>query len=98
MQNREDWQGVYVVAVTPFEASGAIDEPSFRLLLETYIADGVDGIIVTGSTGEWYTLEDGERLRLFEIAVDVGVGRGRFTVWTCDLGYEYIRINSDYRT
>jgi len=33
-----------------------------------------------------------------EIAVDVGVGRGRFTVWTCDLGYEYIRINSDYRT
>ena len=71
MQNKEDWQGVYVVAVTPFEASGAIDEPSFRLLLETYIADGVDGIIIAGSTGEWYTLEDGERLRLFEIAVEV---------------------------
>lgn len=24
MQNKEDWQGVYVVAVTPFEASDAI--------------------------------------------------------------------------
>ena len=32
------------------------------------------------------------------IAVDVGVGRGRFTVWTCDLTHEYIRINADYRS
>ena len=33
-----------------------------------------------------------------EIAVDVGVGNGRFTVWTCDLTHEYIQINADYRT
>ena len=33
-----------------------------------------------------------------EIAVDVGVGTGRFTVWTCDLGDEYVRINADYRS
>ena len=33
-----------------------------------------------------------------EITVDVGVGSGRFTVWTCDLTHEYIRINADYRT
>ncbi len=30
--------------------------------------------------------------------VDVGVGKGKFTVWTCDLGYDYIRINASYRS
>ena len=33
-----------------------------------------------------------------EIAVDVGVGRGRSTVWTCDLTHGYIDINADYRS
>jgi len=32
------------------------------------------------------------------IAVDVGVGRSRFTVWTCDFTEAYIRINADYRS
>jgi glutamate N-acetyltransferase/amino-acid N-acetyltransferase len=33
-----------------------------------------------------------------EIAVDVGVGRGKATVWTCDLTHAYIDINGSYRT
>ena len=33
-----------------------------------------------------------------EIAVDVGVGRGTATVWTCDLTHGYISINADYRS
>ncbi|HSF95333.1 MAG TPA: bifunctional glutamate N-acetyltransferase/amino-acid acetyltransferase ArgJ [Thermohalobaculum sp.] len=33
-----------------------------------------------------------------EIGVDVGVGAGRATVWTCDLTYRYIEINADYRS
>ncbi len=33
-----------------------------------------------------------------DIAVDVGVGGGRATVWTCDLTHGYIEINADYRT
>ncbi len=32
------------------------------------------------------------------IAVDVGVGRGRARVWTCDLTHDYIAINADYRS
>ena len=32
------------------------------------------------------------------IGVDVGVGRGRATVWTCDLTRGYIDINADYRS
>ena len=32
------------------------------------------------------------------IAVDVGIGGGAATVWTCDLTHGYIRINADYRS
>ncbi len=32
------------------------------------------------------------------IAVDVGVGRGRAVVWTCDLTHGYVDINADYRS
>ena len=33
-----------------------------------------------------------------DIAADVGIGRGKATVWTCDLTHGYIDINADYRT
>jgi len=33
-----------------------------------------------------------------DIAVDIGVGRGKATVWTCDLTHGYIDINADYRS
>ena len=33
-----------------------------------------------------------------EISVDLGVGEGRTTVWTCDLTHGYISINADYRS
>ncbi len=36
--------------------------------------------------------------REIDIAVDVGVGRGRAQVWTCDLTHGYIDINADYRS
>ena len=36
--------------------------------------------------------------REIRIEVDVGLGRGRATVWTCDLTRRYIEINADYRS
>ena len=32
------------------------------------------------------------------IRVDIGLGRGKATVWTCDLTKEYVAINGDYRS
>lgn len=34
----------------------------------------------------------------FTISCDLGVGNGSFTAFGCDLGYEYVKINADYRT
>lgn len=33
-----------------------------------------------------------------DVAVDLGIGEGRATVWACDLTHGYIAINADYRT
>lgn len=38
------------------------------------------------------------RGRDVSIAVDLGLGEGRATVWTCDLTHGYISINADYRS
>jgi 4-hydroxy-tetrahydrodipicolinate synthase len=65
---KTDWHGVFVVSATPYLANGALDESGFKTLMETFVSDGVQGVIVAGSTGEWYTMSDDERLRLFELA------------------------------
>jgi len=36
--------------------------------------------------------------RNIRIGVDIGLGEGRATVWTCDLTHGYISINADYRS
>ena len=36
--------------------------------------------------------------REFQIRLDLGAGHGTFTIWTCDLSYEYVKINADYHT
>ncbi len=41
-----------------------------------------------------------ERLRgpEVEIAVSLGAGRGSAELWTCDLSYDYVKINAEYTT
>lgn len=38
------------------------------------------------------------QLASFSISCDLGLGEGKFTSYGCDLGYEYVKINADYRT
>lgn len=70
MKRRVDWSGAFVVMVTPFREDGALDEPATRQLIDTLVDEGVDGIVVAGSTGEWFTMSDDERIDLFRIAAD----------------------------
>lgn len=54
-----------------------------------------------GWVAESYSEEAGAaymRREELEIGVDVGVGDGLATVWTCDLTHQYIAINADYRS
>lgn len=55
--------------VTPFDADLRVDEAAFVALMHHLAAHGSDGFVVCGTTGEAATLEDGEHLRLIELAV-----------------------------
>lgn len=70
-----DWQGSYVAVVTPFRTDASIDEPAFRRNIEFLLAEGTDGIVVSGCTGESWSLTPEERVRLFRAAVDAVNGR-----------------------
>jgi 4-hydroxy-tetrahydrodipicolinate synthase len=61
---------ILTAIVTPFKADGSVDIQAFRALAAHLVANGSDGVVVTGTTGESPTLSDEERFRLYEAAVD----------------------------
>jgi len=61
---------ILTAIVTPLKADGSLDIERFRALASHLVANGSDGLVVTGTTGESPTLSDEERLALYEAAVD----------------------------
>ena len=61
--------GILTAMVTPFDASGAVDERATVRLIHELLGSGSDGLVVAGSTGEGATLTDEEKVRLWELAV-----------------------------
>ncbi len=61
--------------VTPFDASGRVDEANAVHLMHHLVEHGSDGVVIAGSTGEAATLSDEEHLRMVELAVGELGGR-----------------------
>ncbi len=55
---------------TPFKTDGSVDYQAFRALAAHLVANGSDGLVVTGTTGESPTLSDDERFGLYEAALE----------------------------
>lgn len=67
---RTAWKGVFPACVTPFTKGGAPDAATTRAMIDMFIAEGASGLIVAGSTGEWFSLSNAERTDLFALAVE----------------------------
>ena len=67
--------GSLVAIVTPMRADGALDIPAFRKLIDWHVAEGTDGIVVLGTTGESPTVDFDEHKELIRIAVQHSRGR-----------------------
>ena len=71
--------------------------------VRVWLGSGGEEVLVSenGGRAASYREEDGARImRATEITVRVDLGRGsaQATVWTCDLSYDYVKINADYRS
>ena len=65
------FEGIYTPAITPLTPEGQIDKTAFAEVLEYLIDAKVHGIIIGGSTGEYYAHTAQERLDLAALAKDV---------------------------
>jgi 4-hydroxy-tetrahydrodipicolinate synthase len=61
--------GILTAMVTPFDRGGGLDEDAAVRLMQHVLANGSDGLVLAGSTGEAPTLTDDEKCRLWELAV-----------------------------
>jgi 4-hydroxy-tetrahydrodipicolinate synthase len=68
-------QGAFTALVTPFKLDGAIDVEAFDALVADQVANGIDGLVPCGTTGESPTLSDEEQLEVIRRTVRVAAGR-----------------------
>ncbi|NNG03979.1 MAG: 4-hydroxy-tetrahydrodipicolinate synthase [Inquilinus sp.] len=68
------FQGSIVALITPF-AEGGLDEAAFQSFVEWQIAEGTDGLVPVGTTGESPTLSHQEHRRVVELCIEVARGK-----------------------
>jgi len=63
-------KGSLVAIVTPMHPDGSLDYPGLRKLIDWHIAEGTDGIVIVGTTGESPTVSVEEHCELIKVAVE----------------------------
>jgi len=70
-----NFEGIYPPVITPHNEDYSIDLAGFEAMIEHLIASGVHGIIVGGTTGEYYAHSKAERTQCIQVASQVIAGR-----------------------
>lgn len=69
------FKGSLVALITPMRADGSLNEKAFQDFVEWQIAEGSEGLIPVGTTGESPTLSHAEHMRVVELCVEAAAGR-----------------------
>lgn len=69
------FEGIYTPVITPFHSDGTIDREAFARLLDHLIDAGVHGLVLGGTTGEYYAQTTEERVDMMHLAVQKIAGR-----------------------
>ena len=70
MNISEEFKGVYVALLTPFDEKSRISERRLRSLIDFLILKGIDGFYICGSTGEGLQMDVEDRKKVAEIVKD----------------------------
>lgn len=69
------FEGIYTPVVTPHNEDHTINRERFADVIEHLIASGVHGLIIAGTTGEYYAQSTEERIELMNFAKEIIRGR-----------------------
>lgn len=69
------FEGIYTPVVTPYGDDFSIDKNRFADVIEHLISAGVHGLIIAGTTGEYYAQSTEERITLMKLAKEIIKGR-----------------------
>ena len=69
------FKGSLVALITPMRADGAVDERALAEFVQWQVAEGTQGLVPVGTTGESPTLSHDEHRRVVEITIEAAAGR-----------------------
>ena len=67
--------GSLVALVTPFDGNNRVDYASLKRLIDFHVAQGSNGLVIAGTTGESATLTRSEHIELIGRAIEIAAGR-----------------------
>jgi 4-hydroxy-tetrahydrodipicolinate synthase len=96
-------QGSIVALITPMHPDGSLDLESFKDLIDWHIAEGTDGIVAVGTSGESATVSVAEHVELLRVAVGHAAGRipiiagtgGNSTAEAIELTRQALRVGAN---
>ncbi len=69
------FKGVATALITPFKENGEVDFAALKKLIDWQITEGINALVICGTTGEKATLNDGEHCEVLRKSVEYAAGR-----------------------
>jgi len=74
-RNDVSWRGYWAACPTPYGEHGELELDLLRSLLDFYLGTGMHGVLIDGTTGEWFSQSDAERREVARTAIEHVAGR-----------------------
>ena len=110
MRNEPIFQGVATALITPINENG-VDYAALKKLVNWQIEEGINALVICGTTGENSTLTDAEHRQVLKVAMEAAAGRIPMiagtgsndtayaidmTKYACELGYDAMLVVTPY--
>ncbi|MBQ9761520.1 MAG: 4-hydroxy-tetrahydrodipicolinate synthase [Oscillospiraceae bacterium] len=104
------FRGVATALITPMNEQG-VDYPALKKLINWQIEEGIDALVICGTTGESSTLSDAEHKEVLKVALETAAGRVpmiagtgsndtayaiSLTKYACEIGYDGVLVVTPY--
>jgi N-acetylneuraminate lyase len=74
------FEGIIPAIVTPFDRNEEVDYAAVSAVADRLISQGIGGLFVCGSTGEWFVLSEEERMKIVDRVIETAAGRTKIMV------------------